>query len=99
VGRREHPGLCRGTLVRLVVVRLVTVVDDGLARRGPWDELPAVLRDLKDGEISARAAAAPRHTTISGFRTANSASSHGWQARRCSGRGVWWIRRFGVGVK
>ena len=53
----------------------------------------------KDGEISALAATAPRHTTTSGCRTANSASSHGRQARRCSGPGVWWIRRLGVGVK
>ena len=54
---------------------------------------PRSLVIRKDGEISALAAVAPRQTTISGLRTANSASSHGRHARRCSGPGVWWIRR------
>ena len=52
----------------------------------------------KDGEISALAAVAPRQTTISGLSTVNSASSHGRHARRCSGPGVWWIRRFPLGA-
>ena len=51
-----------------------------------------------DGEISVLAAVAPRQTTTSGVRTANSDSSHGRHARMCSGPGVWWIRRLPLTV-
>src|SRR5438477_346838 len=42
---------------------------------------------------NARAAVAPRHTSVSGLMTASSASTQARQAAISESRGVWWIRR------